>query len=84
VHKHKRRRRHGYEPYRSHLRTLVRLPAELAEELARLHAQAPYEHFCFWARLPGITHEQALKSMRLFASEVAPRVREAVGRREDT
>ncbi len=53
---------------------------ELAEGLARLHEEAPYDHFCFWARLPGITHEQALKSMRLFASEVAPRVRDAVMR----
>jgi alkanesulfonate monooxygenase SsuD/methylene tetrahydromethanopterin reductase-like flavin-dependent oxidoreductase (luciferase family) len=32
----------------------------------------------FWARLPGLTHEQALESMRLFASEVAPTVRDAV------
>jgi alkanesulfonate monooxygenase SsuD/methylene tetrahydromethanopterin reductase-like flavin-dependent oxidoreductase (luciferase family) len=65
-------------------RYFVGNPHELAEDLARLHAQAPYDHFCFWARLPGISHEQALESMRLFASEVAPRVREAVGRREDT
>jgi alkanesulfonate monooxygenase SsuD/methylene tetrahydromethanopterin reductase-like flavin-dependent oxidoreductase (luciferase family) len=57
-------------------------PEEVAEGLAGIYAEAPYDHFCFWARLPGITHEQALKSMRLFASEVVPRVRDAVGRRE--
>jgi hypothetical protein len=51
-------------------------PEEVAEGLARLYAEAPYDHF--WARLPGLTHEQALKSMRLFASEVPPRVRDAV------
>jgi alkanesulfonate monooxygenase SsuD/methylene tetrahydromethanopterin reductase-like flavin-dependent oxidoreductase (luciferase family) len=51
---------------------------EVAEGLARLCEEAPYDHFCFWARLPGLTHEQALESMRLFASEVAPRVRHAV------
>ena len=59
-------------------RYLVGNPDEVAEGLARLHEEAPFEHFCFWGRLPGITHEQALESMRLFASEVAPRVRDAV------
>jgi hypothetical protein len=46
--------------------------------LGPTHPEAPYDHFCFWVRLPGITHEQALENMRLFASEVAPRVRDAV------
>jgi alkanesulfonate monooxygenase SsuD/methylene tetrahydromethanopterin reductase-like flavin-dependent oxidoreductase (luciferase family) len=59
-------------------RYFVGSPEEVAESLARIYAEAPYDHFCFWARLPGLTHEQALKSMRLFASEVAPRVRDAV------
>jgi hypothetical protein len=59
-------------------RYLVDNPDEVAEGLAGLHAVAPFDHFCFWARLPGITHERALESMRLFASEVAPRVRGAV------
>jgi alkanesulfonate monooxygenase SsuD/methylene tetrahydromethanopterin reductase-like flavin-dependent oxidoreductase (luciferase family) len=59
-------------------RYLVGNPDEVAEGLARLHEEAPFEHFCFWGRLPGITHEQALENMRLFASEVAPRVRDAV------
>jgi hypothetical protein len=54
-------------------------PDEVAEGLIEVHEQAPFDHFCFWARLPGITHEQALRSMRLFASEVAPRVRDAAG-----
>jgi alkanesulfonate monooxygenase SsuD/methylene tetrahydromethanopterin reductase-like flavin-dependent oxidoreductase (luciferase family) len=59
-------------------RYFVGNPDELAEGLARLYEEAPYDHFCFWARLPGLTHEQALKSLHLFASEVAPRVRDAV------
>jgi alkanesulfonate monooxygenase SsuD/methylene tetrahydromethanopterin reductase-like flavin-dependent oxidoreductase (luciferase family) len=61
-------------------RYFVGNPEEVAEGLARLHEAAPYDHFCFWARLPGLTHEQALENMRLFASEVAPRVRDAVMR----
>ena len=59
-------------------RYLVGNPDEVADGLARLYAEAPYDHFCFWSRLPGVTHEQALESMRLFASEVAPRVQAAV------
>lgn len=53
-------------------------PDEVAEKLVRLHEKAPYDHLCFWARLPGVSHEQALENMRLFASEVAPRVQDAV------
>jgi probable F420-dependent oxidoreductase len=59
-------------------RYLVGNPDEVAEGLIRLHEAAPYDHFCFWARLPGITHEHALANIRLFASGVAPRVRDAV------
>ncbi|HEY6750761.1 MAG TPA: hypothetical protein VI027_05495 [Rubrobacteraceae bacterium] len=53
-------------------------PGEVTEGLIGLYQEAPYEHLCFWGRLPGLTHEQALENMRLFAAEVAPRVREAV------
>ena len=59
-------------------RYLVGTPDEVAEELIRLYGEAPYDHLCFWGRLPGVTHEQAVANMRLFASEVAPRVRDAV------
>ncbi len=59
-------------------RYFVGTPDEVTRGLIQLHQEAPYDHFCFWGRLPGITHEQALESMRLFASEVAPRVRDAV------
>jgi hypothetical protein len=38
--------------------------------------EAPYDHF--WARLPGVTPEQAQVGQRLFASRVVPRVRAAV------
>jgi hypothetical protein len=34
--------------------------------------------FSFWGRLPGVTHEQALANMSLFASRGDPRVRDAV------
>jgi alkanesulfonate monooxygenase SsuD/methylene tetrahydromethanopterin reductase-like flavin-dependent oxidoreductase (luciferase family) len=59
-------------------RYLVGTPEEVAEALIGLHEEAPYDHLCFWGRLPGVTHEQALANMRLFASEVAPRVRDAL------
>jgi alkanesulfonate monooxygenase SsuD/methylene tetrahydromethanopterin reductase-like flavin-dependent oxidoreductase (luciferase family) len=53
-------------------------PEEVTEGLARVYAEAPYHHLCFWGRLPGVTHEQALTNMRLFASDVIPRVCDAV------
>jgi alkanesulfonate monooxygenase SsuD/methylene tetrahydromethanopterin reductase-like flavin-dependent oxidoreductase (luciferase family) len=59
-------------------RYLVGTPEEVAEGLIQLHQEAPYDHLCFWGRLPGLTHEQALANMRLFASEVVPRVNDAV------
>jgi alkanesulfonate monooxygenase SsuD/methylene tetrahydromethanopterin reductase-like flavin-dependent oxidoreductase (luciferase family) len=59
-------------------RYLVGTPAEVAEALIELYKEAPYDHLCFWGRLPGVTHEQALANMSLFASEVAPRVRDAL------
>ena len=59
-------------------RYFVGTPDEVARGLIQVHQEAPYDHFCFWGRLPGITHERALESVRLFASEVAPRVRDAV------
>ena len=60
-------------------RYLVGDPDQVADGLIWLHQEAPYDHYCFWARLPGITHEQALQNMRLFASEVMPRVCDATG-----
>jgi hypothetical protein len=50
-------------------------------DYAQFHAEcqeAPYDHLCSWERLPSVTHEQALANMRLFASRVASRVRDAV------
>jgi len=59
-------------------RYLVGTPEEVADGLIQLHQEAPFDHLCFWGRLPGVTHEQALANMRLFASEVVPRVNDAV------
>lgn len=53
-------------------------PEGVADGLIRLHEEAPFDHLCFWARLPGLSHEQALENMRLFAREVVPKFREAV------
>jgi alkanesulfonate monooxygenase SsuD/methylene tetrahydromethanopterin reductase-like flavin-dependent oxidoreductase (luciferase family) len=54
---------------------LVGTPDEVADRLRELHRACGFDHYAFWARLPGLTLEQSLASMRLFASEVAPRVR---------
>ena len=60
-------------------RYLVGTPDEVADDLISLYREAPYDHFCFWGRLPGVTHEEALANARLFAEKVAPKVRETVG-----
>jgi alkanesulfonate monooxygenase SsuD/methylene tetrahydromethanopterin reductase-like flavin-dependent oxidoreductase (luciferase family) len=54
---------------------LVGTPDEVADRLAALHAATGFDHFAHWARLPGLDHEQALASLRLFAERVLPRVR---------
>ena len=46
-------------------RYLVGTPEEVAEGLISLYREAPYDHFCFWGRLPGVTHEQALRTSTL-------------------
>jgi hypothetical protein len=47
--------------------------------LAALHRELRFVHFAHWARLPGPSHERALESLRLFATEVVPRVGSGVG-----
>ena len=59
-------------------RYLVGTPGEVTEGHIELYQEAPYDHLCFWGRLPGVTPEQALENMRLFTAEVAPKVLEAV------
>lgn len=56
---------------------LVGTPADVADRLAALHRELRFVHFAHWARLPGLSHERALESLRLFAGEVVPRVRQA-------
>jgi alkanesulfonate monooxygenase SsuD/methylene tetrahydromethanopterin reductase-like flavin-dependent oxidoreductase (luciferase family) len=57
---------------------LVGTPADVADRLATLHRELRFVHFAHWARLPGLSHERTLESLRLFATEVVPRVRSAV------
>jgi alkanesulfonate monooxygenase SsuD/methylene tetrahydromethanopterin reductase-like flavin-dependent oxidoreductase (luciferase family) len=58
-------------------RYFVGTPEEVARVIVELRRTVPFDHLCFWGRLPGLSHEQALDSMRLFVEEVVPRVREA-------
>jgi alkanesulfonate monooxygenase SsuD/methylene tetrahydromethanopterin reductase-like flavin-dependent oxidoreductase (luciferase family) len=60
---------------------LVGTPAQVAERLVELHRRAPFDQFAFWGRLPGFSHEQALRSIRLFASQVAPNVHASLASR---
>ncbi|HEX6361215.1 LLM class flavin-dependent oxidoreductase [Actinophytocola sp.] len=51
---------------------LVGTPAEVAARLADLADELRFEHFAHWARLPGLSHERALESLRLFADAMTP------------
>jgi hypothetical protein len=58
-------------------RYVVGTPDQLAEGLISLYKEAPYDRYCCWGQLPGLSHEQALKPARIFASKVAPKARDA-------
>ncbi len=49
---------------------LIGNPEQVAKAVQELYREVPFDHFCFWGRLPGITHQQALTSARLFAQHV--------------
>lgn len=51
---------------------LVGSPDQVARAVQELYERVPFDHFCFWGRLPGIGHKQALASAELFARHVAP------------
>jgi alkanesulfonate monooxygenase SsuD/methylene tetrahydromethanopterin reductase-like flavin-dependent oxidoreductase (luciferase family) len=53
---------------------LVGTPAEVADDLIELHRKTGFDHFAGWARLPGLSHERALSSLRLLAERVIPEV----------
>jgi alkanesulfonate monooxygenase SsuD/methylene tetrahydromethanopterin reductase-like flavin-dependent oxidoreductase (luciferase family) len=55
---------------------LVGTPDDVAERLAALYADVPFDQFAFWARLPGISKEQAATAQRLFAEAVRPHFRQ--------
>lgn len=58
---------------------LVGTPDEVAVRLTELHRALRFTHFAHWARLPGLTHERAMASLRLFATEVMGPVTALVG-----
>jgi alkanesulfonate monooxygenase SsuD/methylene tetrahydromethanopterin reductase-like flavin-dependent oxidoreductase (luciferase family) len=57
---------------------LVGTPADVAERLATLYREAPFDHFAHWARLPGLSHERAVETLRMVAAHVVPAVRRRI------
>src|SRR5206468_2356668 len=53
---------------------LVGTAEDVAARLSELHQAVGLDHFAAWARLPGLSHESALTSMRLLAERVIPNV----------
>jgi alkanesulfonate monooxygenase SsuD/methylene tetrahydromethanopterin reductase-like flavin-dependent oxidoreductase (luciferase family) len=58
---------------------LVGTPEYVAERILAFHAEVPFDDFSFWTLLPGIDPDLASASLSLFAAEVAPAVRAALG-----
>jgi alkanesulfonate monooxygenase SsuD/methylene tetrahydromethanopterin reductase-like flavin-dependent oxidoreductase (luciferase family) len=53
---------------------LVGTPNEVAERLVEIHRLTPYDHFAHWARLPGLSHQRAMQTLRLVAERLIPAV----------
>ena len=54
----------------------VGTPEEIIEVLRAEHAAAPFERHYFWAIWPGVALAKATESVRLFAEEVIPALRD--------
>ena len=50
---------------------LIGAPDQVLEQLRQLYKEVPYTQVCFWGRLPGLNHQQALSSTALFARHIA-------------
>ncbi|TDO49985.1 alkanesulfonate monooxygenase SsuD/methylene tetrahydromethanopterin reductase-like flavin-dependent oxidoreductase (luciferase family) [Kribbella sp. VKM Ac-2527] len=55
-------------------RLLVGTPDEVGDLLQEIHAEVPFDHLAFWARLPGLAVPQSRRSQQLFANHVIPRL----------
>jgi alkanesulfonate monooxygenase SsuD/methylene tetrahydromethanopterin reductase-like flavin-dependent oxidoreductase (luciferase family) len=53
-------------------------PDEVAEKIVAQHALFGHDRFLAQMTVGPMPHEQTLRSIELFATEVAPRVREAL------
>jgi alkanesulfonate monooxygenase SsuD/methylene tetrahydromethanopterin reductase-like flavin-dependent oxidoreductase (luciferase family) len=51
---------------------LVGTPEDVAGTLAALHDDVRFDHFAYWARLPGLSHARAMESLHMVASRVLP------------
>ena len=60
----------------SHGLYCVATPEEIIEVLRAQHAAAPFERHYFWAIWPGVEIAMATRSVRLFAEEVIPALRD--------
>src|SRR3981081_1698715 len=47
---------------------LVGTPEHVADKLVQLYRDVRFDHFAYWARLPGLSHDRALESLRMVAS----------------
>ena len=43
---------------------LVGTPADVAQRLIALHRETRFDHFAHWARLPGLSRDRAVETLR--------------------
>lgn len=51
---------------------LVGTPEDIASRLVALHRELRFNHFAYWARLPGLSHSRAMRCLNLVKSRVLP------------
>ena len=55
-------------------------PNEVADKLVELHQETNIEQVIIKCSYPGLSHEHTMRSVRLFAEEVMPRLNQRLGR----
>jgi alkanesulfonate monooxygenase SsuD/methylene tetrahydromethanopterin reductase-like flavin-dependent oxidoreductase (luciferase family) len=74
--------KYGNRPFAEELRPddyFVGTPDEVARRLAELHRDFGFDQFAHWARLPGLSHDRSIETLRLITTELWPRVRPLLG-----
>jgi alkanesulfonate monooxygenase SsuD/methylene tetrahydromethanopterin reductase-like flavin-dependent oxidoreductase (luciferase family) len=51
---------------------LVGTPHQVAHRLIQLHHDLHFDHFAYWARLPGLAHRRTMETLHMVAAHILP------------